>query len=222
MMEKSSIFCRSLALITALLLTAVLCACGASNKVDRKQTSEPEANASAQETAEAEGQYKISGLPGTFDVPDGYNVYSLESGFTEEMCKAQGVGYDNMERYLEMSTIDVLIVPADQPLNSAEVQFEIRVKDQKDYGIDNLASLNDEDLKSFANALVAGFGVSDYEIAEENGLRYVVFSTKIMQDQVRYATIINGKMVYVFSECNGMLPDHFAEDLHQIAMSIRN
>ena len=96
MMEKSSIFCRSLALITALLLTAVLCACGASNKVDRKQTSEPEANASAQETAEAEGQYKISGLPGTFDVPDGYNVYSLESGFTEEMCKAQGVGYDNM------------------------------------------------------------------------------------------------------------------------------
>ena len=37
MMEKSSIFCRSLALITALLLTAVLCACGASNKVDRKQ-----------------------------------------------------------------------------------------------------------------------------------------------------------------------------------------
>ena len=138
------------------------------------------------------------------------------------MCKAQGVGYDNMISYLEMSTIDVLIVPADQPLNSAEVQFEIRVKDQKDYGIDNLASLNDEDLKSFANALVSGFGASDYEIAEENGLRYVVFSTKIMQDQVRYATIINGKMVYVFSECNGMLPDHFAEDLHQIAMSIRN
>ena len=166
------------------------------------------------------GAYTISRLPGTFSVPAGYHVYSKESGYTREMCDSQGIDYEGMGKYLDMGTVDAMIVPAEQMYQDAEVKINIRIKDEKDYHMDDLAAISTAELKLVAETLVTGFGQSDYEIVEGNGLRYIVFSTKIVSDEIRYATIINGKMVYVYAQFSGELSPQRAEDLRQIALSI--
>lgn len=178
-----------------------------------------------------DGEYRISSLPGIIKVGDNYNVYSTDNDFTEEMCLAQGVEYEKMQKYVEvsksMSGIDMHIIPADQNMAKSDFWIEIKVKENKDYGIDNFKALDDKDFKTYAYALIKGFGLSidsdlNYSTYDNKDAKYIVFDCKIINYERRYATIINGKMVYFIAQSKrGTISDIEDSEIKTIIDSLK-
>lgn len=171
---------------------------------------------------ESENVYLLSALPGSLEIPDKYNVYSLDNPFTEEMCKSQGVEYDNMNSYLELSGDDMLMYFTDDLISNPNCKITVKVKSEKDYGVNNLKYLSDEDFKLWADVMALEFDVvNEYNVVKTDYAKYIVFDWKDY-NQRRYATIVNGKMVYIIGEStNKDVLASIDEDLKSIAGSLR-
>lgn len=172
--------------------------------------------------SKTENVYLLSALPGSLKISEKYNVYSLDNPFTEDMCKSQGVEYDNMNLYLEFSGFDMVICPKEDLLSNPSFVIEVRVKSDKDYGINNSKDLSDEDFSIWAYALSSGFGAGDtYTVVETDKAKFVVFDWE-GYNQRRYATIMNGKMVYIIGEStNKDVLASIDTDLKSIAESLK-
>lgn len=149
--------------------------------------------------AEALTCYNVSAIPGTLHVSDAYHVYSLDNGFTDEMCEAQGANRYNMTLYLEDGGYDMIILPKYADFNRPEFQIGVRVKSDEAYGIDNFKTLDPEAFESAADALVSGFSLNGeaipYTTYENDTARYVVFDWALISPGRWYVTVINGNLV---------------------------
>lgn len=152
-------------------------------------------------------QYQLEALPGTLRVSHDYYVYSAHSGYTDEMCKAQGTDKATVDTYLLLSGNDMIIVPINTTFGNGTFRIDIRVKSEKDYGVDNLKHLDDATFKQIADVLVLGFSVNgetvNYTVHENDTAKYIVFDWTAVEPERRYATIINGKMVYFSAQADG-------------------
>ena len=166
--------------------------------------------------------FNLSQLPGSFAVPDGYNVYSKDSGYTEKMCKQQGIEYEKMSQLLSLSSYDVMIIPATQKYSIDDFKILIRIKSGKEYYINNLNDLTNKEINDIATGLVTGFGESKYDIVEGNNKKFIVFNTRISLNELRYATMLNNKMIYVFAQYNNSITDEQKNALREIALSIKS
>lgn len=148
--------------------------------------------------------YELTALNAEITVPEEYSVYALNSGFTEQMCQKQGiVSVENMTLYLQVCGDEMYILPEEDSFSDPSFIISIRVK-EKDYGVENLKDLNSVDFKLMADSLVAGFsGADGYAIYENDTAKYIVFDCTILEEQCRYATIIDGKMVYFIIKTDG-------------------
>ena len=173
------------------------------------------------ETNIEKNTYDLSQLPGSFAVSEGYNVYSKDSGYTEEMCKQQGLEYEKVSQLLSLSSYDVMIIPATQKYSIDDFKILIRIKSGKEYYINNLNDLNNKEINDFATGLVTGFGESKYDIVEGNNKKFIVFNTRISLNELRYATMLNNKMIYVFAQYNNSITDKQKTALREIALSIK-
>ena len=160
---------RGLCLLAAVLLIACItvgCAGGlikpaASNPEQPEsavQQTESPATEAAPEAADADGgsYYYLAELPGYYQVPDGYHVYSKTSNYTEEMCQAQGLKKEQMDLYLSMSDSSAMILPADQKYASAEAVFTISMGDDIADAPENFSALSDEELQLIADTFGEG------------------------------------------------------------------
>ena len=206
---------KTIAFVLLLTLLASLCACGSGQTAPaaqpQNQTEETEApeaaNTDVLSQELADNVRLVSAVPMTFTVPDGYHAYDTEGNFTEEMCAAQGVSYENMKGYMQLAGYDVVLIPENDALSSPSLEIDIRVKGMN-YGVENLTELSDSDLVRLAADLLAGFSATDYTLYDVQGARFIVFDCNQIAPERRYASIINGKMVYFIAvSASGKITD---------------
>lgn len=167
--------------------------------------------------------YKISALPATVSLPERYHVYSLDNQFTEKMCQSQGFTVEQMTQYLNLSSVDMIAVPAGESFLGCSFEMDAKIKSSHDYGIDNLKNLSNEEFDLWANILIISFGTSDYEVLETDQVKYVIFDCKLMTPERRYATIINGNMIYFIGHAGEgleMTEENYL-DLEEFATSLK-
>lgn len=143
--------------------------------------------------------HKLSALPGVVGVSEDYDAYSPEFGYTEQMLESQGISKEKLDLFLKTCGYDLLIVPKNESLGAPSFEIDIRIKADKDYGIAQLKDLDSTEFQAYAEILTKGFALTgevSYTAYENNNAKYIVFDVNITGWQRRYATIINGKMVY--------------------------
>ncbi len=144
-------------------------------------------------------RYDFSPLAGSVLLPDDYVAYSNYLPFLEEKCIEQGIDPENMKSALGTIFDDAMLVPADEKYEDASMKIFIKVKEKK-YGDITLSELSPDEYELTAATIVSSFGEDDYETVEENGLKYFVFHTDAtVENQCRFATILNGHMVYIYA-----------------------
>ena len=224
--EKEKMKKKVTSVFLAMLSALVLCACmskevppAASNvtTAESTSTSAQQADAKSSEPSDitqvqSEGgqekeqqdapnctRYDFPSEKVSISVPNDYNVYSLEIPYTDEMCRSQGVGPENMKAGLSAMDNNALIIPANDPYSEINYKIYLKVKDKKYENI-TLSELSKTDYETLASTIVSSFKVADYETVEGNGLRYFVFKyDRGTGNTCRYATILNGHMVYVYA-----------------------
>lgn len=219
---------KILKLILAALMIAAAAGCTNTNNNDAAVNTTPAPTAEQAENSISETQEPINGteielekINGTAVVPDGFYVIGEDYPITEQMCSDIGVEFDKMQTAISMLQGQILIVPCNEPYSSSS-HYYIKVKDKK-YEDITLSELSESECSLIVSAVVDSFGAVGYEIEERNGLRFFVFTADQGYGNVlRYATIIDGHMIYIYSNT---LQDGAEEEirstLEKIAFSIR-
>lgn len=166
-------------------------------------------------------EIELKKINGTAVVPEEFYIIGEDYTITEQMCFDIGVEADNLRKAIPMLQGQILIVPKNEPYSSS-LHYYIKVKD-KSYEDITMSDLSDAECSAAASIVVSSFGVNDYEIVERNGLCFFAFNAdQGLGNVCRYATIIDGHMIYVYSNT---APDGATEEqkavLEKIAFSIR-
>ena len=166
-------------------------------------------------------EYQIEDLKGSVRVPNTYYVFGEQIPFTDQMCEDIGIKRENMEMVLSLLQGQTLIVPNDEEYEESD-HIYIKVKEKK-YEDITLSELPQAEFDSLASLIVSGFGVTNYEVVEGNGLRFFVFTANQGLGNVcRFATILNGHMVYVYENLGDKnMTEQQRSDLEAIALSIQ-
>ncbi len=167
-------------------------------------------------------RYDVSILKGSIMVPDTFNVYGEGIPYTDEMCLSQGMDPANTRQALSILDNQIMIILADEQYKDITFKIYIRVK-EKEYGDITLAQLDQENFDFMADGVTQSFGVDEYEMVEGNGLKFFAFENDLTENECRYATIIDGHMVYVFAQTGDKkLTDNQRKILEKIALSIKS
>lgn len=176
-------------------------------------------------------EYRLTELPGKITVSDTYNVYSTDNEFTEEMCLEQGVDYEKAKTYVELQKslagIDMFIIPKSSNLIDNDFQISVKVKEDNTYEFENLSELSSAEFSTVKTTLLVGFEKtfgSDLtsDIYENQNLKWIVLEGTLVQHEIRYATIINGKMIYFCVEnINGPLTEAQKQEVTKIIDSLQ-
>lgn len=218
---------KTLTLILLALMLVLVGACSNSNnnvavETTEKTTTEQTDNSITETQDIVNGiEIELKKINGTAVVPEEFYVIGEDYPITEQMCSDIGVESDNLREGITMLQGQTLIVPNNEPYSSS-LHYYVNVKDKK-YEDITLSELSETECSLIASTVVNGFGVEDYEIVERNGLRFFVFNADLGLGNVcRYATIIDGHMIYVYSNT---APEGATEEqrtvLEKIAFSIR-
>lgn len=171
--------------------------------------------------AEPDSQIVLFSLPGSASAPEGYHVFT-KGGFVDPTaCEDIGIEKSQMETLLAIASYDAELVPKGVPYTGDNAKIQIKIKEKK-YGDVNLASVSDAEFEEIASTLVKGFNVTDYDTVRGKGLRYIRFQHEMpgLGTFYRYATIINGRMVYVYLTGNQTPTEQQLRDLEFVAMSL--
>lgn len=208
MKQKSMIraLCALFALLMLLGCTQPAEAAGLLDVFGSAADAQQEPAAEEPETEQAGERIEIKALDGSICIPDGYYAFSEDLPFTEEMLRDIGVERENFEAAMPLLMGQTIIVPAGEPF-SESLTIYLKVKDKK-YGDITLAELSEADYEFFAGTVVLGFGVSDYETVEGSGLRFFVFNAdQGLGNVCRFATVLNGHMIYLYVNTGEEMPD---------------
>ncbi len=171
--------------------------------------------------AEPDSQIVLFSLPGSASAPEGYHVFTKGGAVDPIACEDIGIEKSQMEMMMAISSNDAEIVPKGVPYTVDSTRILIKIKEKK-YGDVNLASVSDAEFEEIASTLVKGFNVTDYDSVQGNGLRYIRFQHEMpgLGTFYRYATIINGRMVFVYLTGKSEPSEQQLKDLEFVAMSL--
>lgn len=113
-------------------------------------------------------------------------------------------GYEKtqMDLYVSLSSNELFILPLGA--KDSKISIAVSVKEDKYSPNDSFLTLSEAEWNLTANALAAGFGVTEYETIERDDVRYCVFDWHTgMSYQKRYATMHNGSMIYIYASRDG-------------------
>lgn len=137
---------------------------------------------------------EIPKLNGSISVPNGYYVFGEDIPYTDEMCRAIGSELEKMKTAISFMQGSTVIAPANDP----NFSIFLKVKEKK-YDDITLSALSDAEYRLFAATVASGFGVNEFDTIEGNGLRFFAFLYENQGNICRYATVLNGHMVYVYA-----------------------
>lgn len=165
---------------------------------------------------------EVSALKGTICIPNDYYVFGDDYEYTDQMCNS--IGLDSEKMSLKISSLQgqTLLVPANVQYNGNNAIY-IKVKDKK-YEDITLSDLTQVEFDLLVSTIVKSFGTSEYSVVEGNGLRYFVFSANQgLGNVTRYATILNGHMVYIYwSTGENTITQEQQSILENIALSVKH
>lgn len=196
------------------------------SETDSKQESEPlvsePATKPALEPIESGTRVNIPRLKGSICVPECYYALGEDLPYTDEMLNKINIKKENFEEALPFMQGQTLIVPADEPYENS-LHYRLKVKDKK-YNDITLSELSLSDYNLLASTIVSSFNVNHYDTVTGNGLRFFVFNANQGLGNVcRYATILNGHMIYVYVNTgDNLITNEQQTLLESIALSIRH
>lgn len=164
----------------------------------------------------------IDMLKGSICIPEGYYAFGADLPYTDEMLRNIGVLRENFEQALPLLAGQILIVPANEPYADS-LHYYVKVKEKKYQNI-TLSELSSEEYNMLASAVVNSFHTDTYDTVTGNGLKFFVFNADMgMGNVCRYATILNGHMIYVYlnTGSEAITPEQQAV-LESIALSIQH
>ncbi len=153
-------------------------------------------------TPERMVQYYVPALKGTIAVPEDYYVFIDGGDYTDEMCAAVGLARDQVETYMSATGVQVYIIPKGDQFAKSKFRILLHVKDKK-YGDVTFADISESEYNLYASSIISGFekhGADGYQTVEKNGLRFMLFNYVFSCYSYRYATVINGHMIYTYGE----------------------
>jgi hypothetical protein len=164
----------------------------------------------------------IAAIPAYVRFSDDYDVFTSDNSDMNEVFERRNFTKEKMDSWISLSGDELRAIPKSEPLQEPAFLISIRVKSGEEIyeQIGNLSSFTDIDLDYFAEGLLMGFNVVDYEILKTNGSVFIVFDwDSPTGKQQRYATIINSKMIYLYSASNDKLTDNNRDELRKVVDS---
>lgn len=158
------------------------------------------------------GTYKLS-------VPSMYDVLIKGQDVSEETASSHGVTQGQLSAYISLSFDELIAVSKDEPMSDCDT---IRLKIKED-SYPEIGSLNDYstfEKRLIADALLSGMVTSDsYELYETDEICFIVFEYGLINPQLRYATIIDGDMIYLYYDAarTGEINEEIEVKLKEIA-----
>lgn len=167
---------------------------------------------------EADADQFLPSIPAYIRVPNGYDYYVADKTAKETLEKQQ-VSQEQVDAYLNLTSKDILIIPNDQALRAPDFEISVRVKTGKQLYLDigNLAQYSENEINEFAKSFVKSFGTNEFKIHKTQDAVFIIFNWQVTGEEVRCATIVNSKMVYIIAlRTNGEITEKDMEDLTTI------
>ncbi len=238
--ERNVFACLPVFISLVLLITASGCTgrsvsnnrSAASDGVTEMTTSTDQANAGSSIPAAAPTEkqvpvpdgfkpYYVPELKGAVSAPSDYYVFGKNIDYSDDMCYAVGLDPERMKTYFSLSFDSVVMIPSGDRFFDPSFEIKLKVKSNKYPGID-FAGMSEQEFRSYAESFIRDFQ-TDHTTLEKNGLRFIVFDWDGPETKsFRYATIIDGDMIYVYAtSADQTLTPQQREILESIAVSIR-
>lgn len=146
-------------------------------------------------------EYTVEQGPFTVMLDDGsYNILFKGMTAEEPALLRSGLTLDRCEWYMSSANKDLILYRLEDQF-PAPFEISIRIKDNKYSGVD-LRTYSPADAAAVLDTLYASFVTSGAENKENvtiNGVPYLKFDWQNGAQQ-RYATIVNGDMIYIWAE----------------------
>ena len=158
------------------------------------------------------------------EIPSSYDVLCKGNGnYTEEFAASHGTTKDKLDLWLSLQGNDLIAVAPGAMLGKSSDEICIRIKPGKYTGVDNFKDFSDADKKYLADAMISGFsGTDGYQFYDTEDAAYIVFNMNVLGEQLRYATIVDEAMIYIFYEsAEGPVTDEERQILQQIVDTVR-
>lgn len=172
-----------------------------------------EANVTAQKDI-----YTVKEISAIVSIPDGYDVFSKDNTVSDEVLKRHNVERDKLEYLISVYNADLWMFPENE-IYPADFQINIKVKEKDAYKqIDDLRKWSFDDRSDLVEAFLTGTGANKYEYYEtESALFYKADWFINGHPEQRYASIVDGKMLYIYSSReNGALTEKDRSDLKYV------
>ena len=168
----------------------------------------------------ADGEYVFMDgkLTLRFD-PTAYDVYLQDNSGNVEMLEKQGLSVENMDQYMNMLGYQLMAIPAGTPFRDAKWRFLLHAKAPAYPSLKNLKDLSEIEKRVLCNAIMSGFGDSNWELVKSDTVDYIAFEAL---NSVRYATVVDERMVYLYvASEDGPVTDEHREALRSIMEGVR-
>ena len=153
---------------------------------------------------------------------DQYDVLLQDNTDNQLTLERQGLSQEQADLYMKTSKYDLKAVPVGESFTSSKTTISVNFKPEKYSEIGNLKDLKKEDKDVLANALSSSFRESNgYEWYCTDFADYIVFDTRLAYNETRYATIVDGCMVYIiFSNEERPNDEEQREELRRIVDTV--
>jgi len=148
------------------------------------------------ESASAGKEYYFpdAGLTMTFS-EDEFDVLTQDNTDNQLALERQGLTQEQADLYLSLTGYALKAVPVGQNLKEDATIITLNIKEPKYDALEDLKDLSPTEKNLMAQALISSFGLSSYDWYSTDDAEYIVFD---WNNEVRYATIKQERMVYVF------------------------
>ncbi len=146
---------------------------------------------------------------------DVFNIFVQDNQAGSQSLKRCGKTKADMDDYMQSVGFSLRAVPVDAEAWGDNFEIRISIQDGKYPQIGNLKDLGDTELSETAAKLLSGFTAEGYEFYENDQALYIVFDCDMYSPQQRYATIVNGDMIYIFCRSDTELSDAMRDELRQ-------
>ena len=165
-------------------------------------------------------EYEFDGGKKHVTFPETYDVYQKDAeDFDDELVKRSGLSEEKLRQYLEaLDFNDIIAVPREHQLLEDDRKIYVKVKSDGYEGGD-FRKCSEADRKTLADALVGSFGISDYQWLNTGKYDFVCFDVTMNNHQRRYATLVNGSLVYIYMSTEQPITDEEIKIVEEVVRS---
>lgn len=144
----------------------------------------------------------LSGKMAVVMSEDEYDVFTEDTPFDSPALAHQKLEKDRVDLYVVLSGYSLIAVPVGDSLADSQFEIKVNIKEPKYDAISNLKDLDQDVKDECALALVSSFSAdtNTYTWCETPYVDWIVFECDMqISKELRYATIIDGRMIYIIA-----------------------